>query len=137
MHVPHKFLRHLSALRVGVSGVSMFFIANSWAAAPTSGPTGLRTSINQVNIVKIQYGADERQFYLLKTPKDLDLKSVKVLVNVHGGAFVAGDAQADNNMQNLFLRKGFVVASIEYRLLGGCPNFRWGLREPHFLEASC
>ncbi len=71
--------------------------------------------------VRIWYGDDGRNFVDIYLPST---KRVNLAVVVHGGGFVGGSATGKSAMSivDFFLKRGFAVASIEYRI---CPRSKW------------
>ena len=70
----------------------------------------------------LRYRKDERCFVYLTYPSGF--KVVDLVVWVHGGGFVGGNALGGSSSKviRFFLKNGFAVASVEYRL---CPYVNW------------
>jgi acetyl esterase/lipase len=68
-----------------------------------------------------QYGPNpENNFYVFSPEKDKD--NNKLLIFVHGGAFIWGAASDwDDNSYKAFLEKGYTVATVDYRLANKVP----------------
>lgn len=66
----------------------------------------------------IPYGdPDAGLFADVVYPKVRELQALPVVVFVHGGALVTGDRKSDRVFCQEFARRGFVVYSVEYRLI--------------------
>lgn len=66
----------------------------------------------------IPYGdAENKLFANVVYPRMRTIKQLPVIVFVHGGALVTGDRKADRVFCQEMARRGFVVYSVEYRLI--------------------
>jgi acetyl esterase/lipase len=64
----------------------------------------------------LTYGPNERNDLDLFLPKD-DGKSLRpAVIVIHGGAWRSGDKRQLRNLAELFARRGYVAAAINYRL---------------------
>ena len=72
-------------------------------------------------------------------PKDREGEVLPVIINVHGGGLIIGNKGFNKYFCSLLCKKGFLVYSIEYRLIPDCMiydqfkdalNFRRGSRCP-------
>lgn len=64
----------------------------------------------------LTYGPNERNELDLFLPKDEDKKLRPVVVVIHGGAWRSGDKKQLRMVAELFARRGYVAAAINYRL---------------------
>ncbi len=70
---------------------------------------------------KYYYGSDEKQHFYLKFPGNTT-QNKKLIIFVHGGRFISGNASGWSSLAKIFLDQGYIFASVDYRL---CPNVLW------------
>ena len=79
-------------------------------------PEGVRCSTD------IAYADDGIKAHLLDIyrPEDSQEKVLPVIINVHGGGLIIGNKEFNRYFCALLCKKGFLVYSIEYRLIPDC-----------------
>lgn len=79
-------------------------------------PEGVRCSTD------IAYADDGIKTHLLDIyrPEDSQEKVLPVIINVHGGGLIIGNKEFNRYFCALLCKKGFLVYSIEYRLIPDC-----------------
>lgn len=80
-----------------------------------------------VNIEKVSYGEDEKQYILVCKPKDKPIKKDKVIVYLHGGGWHTGSPERNYHIADIFGKQGYLVILMAYRL--GPYNGFYQLRE--------
>lgn len=70
----------------------------------------------------IAYADDGSKAHMLDIyrPEDLQEKILPVIINVHGGGLIIGNKEFNRYFCALLCKKGFLVYSIEYRLIPDC-----------------
>jgi acetyl esterase/lipase len=100
---------------LGVVSVALFVFATTFlvsVAAWQAGTEALPFEIRE----GLTYGPNERNDLDLFLPKD-DGKSLRpAVIVIHGGAWRSGDKRQLRNLAELFARRGYVAAAINYRL---------------------
>jgi acetyl esterase/lipase len=100
---------------VSIVSVTLFVFATTFlvsVAAWQAGTEALPFEIRE----GLTYGPNERNDLDLFLPKD-DGKSLRpAVIVIHGGAWRSGDKRQLRNLAELFARRGYVAAAINYRL---------------------
>lgn len=65
---------------------------------------------------RVSYGASDKQYLLVYTPKDPVAEPLPVIVFVHGGSWNKGDPENYGFIGRAFVPEGFVVVLAAYRL---------------------
>lgn len=71
------------------------------------------------NIVYTKDGNPSHQLDIYR-PKDREGEVLPVIINVHGGGLIIGNKGFNKYFCSLLCKKGFLVYSIEYRLIPDC-----------------
>lgn len=72
----------------------------------------------------IQYTSNDKAHRLdLYRPKQMDGQVLPIIINVHGGGLLLGNKEFNKYFCALLCKKGFLVYSIEYRLVPDCMIF--------------
>ncbi|MCH2043695.1 MAG: alpha/beta hydrolase [Saprospiraceae bacterium] len=90
-----------------------------------------------VEIEKVSYGTDPKQYLLVCKPKDQPINKDKVIVYIHGGGWHTGSPERNYHMADVFGQEGYLVILMAYRL--GPQNGFYELRsdiDQGFLKAK-
>ena len=101
--------------------ICVFWLLGAWGAPSATAETEPITTIaatqHAEELTSLRYGSQSHQLLelLLPDPKSFD-GPYPVVVYLHSGGWVAGDRYALNDIAAVQLRRGYAVASVEYRL---------------------
>lgn len=71
----------------------------------------------------LSYGSGKAHRLDRYRPKHMDGQNLPVIINVHGGGLLLGNKEFNQYFCALLCKKGFLVYSIEYRLIPDCQFF--------------
>lgn len=81
-------------------------------------PDGVKCTEN------IAYAADDKEHRLdVYRPESMKGKVLPIVINVHGGGLLLGNKEFNRGFCALLCKKGFLVYSMEYRLVPDCKIF--------------
>jgi acetyl esterase/lipase len=100
---------------VSIVSVTLFVFATTFLVGVAAWQAGTETLPFEIR-EGLTYGPNERNDLDLFLPKD-DGKSLRpAVIVIHGGAWRSGDKRQLRNLAELFARRGYVAAAINYRL---------------------
>jgi acetyl esterase/lipase len=100
---------------VSIVSVALFVFATTFLVGVAAWQAGTEASPFEIR-EGLTYGPNERNDLDLFLPKD-DGKSLRpAVIVIHGGAWRSGDKRQLRNLAELFARRGYVAAAINYRL---------------------
>ena len=116
-----KFFQFYSALAVSLAGLPLDAQNKHPGGPPTSLPKTLTAQLSaHESLTYAQYGDRKLELDLYR-PKNAGNKTLPAIVCIHGGGWWRGDRSNHRNLAKALAARGYVAATISYRLSGEAP----------------